>query len=171
MKNRGFTLTEILVTLVIIGIISAFTIPNITGILKNNRDDSFYDDAYRLYEVAKVKESVSKTIKPTVVGNCSVYTLNYLDSNNGFDKSPNCGVYDGYDSYVIVKYDSLSDNVKNYKYYIRLVENVSGKTYGINLAELEKVEKKDKMILGSVTRDLQLSNYEGLCSESFVYTN
>ena len=61
MKNRGFTLTEILVTLVIIGIISAFTIPNITGILKNNRD--YLSSTHKMTDNTLTKECFDYYLK------------------------------------------------------------------------------------------------------------
>ena len=39
LKNRGFTLVELLAMLVVLGILMAVTIPNITGILNQSKEN------------------------------------------------------------------------------------------------------------------------------------
>ena len=55
MNKKGFTLVELLVMLVVLGILIGITVPNIAGILKDNRKSMSYDDASRMIENAKVR--------------------------------------------------------------------------------------------------------------------
>lgn len=47
-NNKGFTLVEILAMLLVLGIIVAITIPNITGILSGQKENVYIEDAYGL---------------------------------------------------------------------------------------------------------------------------
>ena len=54
MKNKGFTLIEILSTIVVIGIISVITVPTVLGVIKKARMAAYKDSAYGYIEAAKV---------------------------------------------------------------------------------------------------------------------
>ena len=54
MKNKGFTLIEILSTIVVIGIISVITVPTVLGVIKKARMAAYKDSAYGYIESAKV---------------------------------------------------------------------------------------------------------------------
>ena len=45
MKKIGFTLAEVLITLGIIGVVAAMTIPNLMTKLKYNRESALLNDA------------------------------------------------------------------------------------------------------------------------------
>ena len=163
MKKRGFTLVELLVMLVVLGILTAITIPNVVGILQNNREDAMFDDAYRLYELVLAKDAVTK-IKPTSDSVCKKITMESLDLNQDFKSSPNGGTYNKEDSYVLIKRVTDAGVIK-YKYCVRIVEEKDGEKYGIDLATIDKISKKDTNILNNITTtpnnsDCQCSSIE-----------
>ena len=148
MKKNGFTLVELLVMLVVLSILTAIAIPNISGILSDNRNSVMLDYAARMLDDAKIKVSMDKTIKPTSFGYCSVIRLNALDKNNSFNKGPYGGEFDRAESFVLIKLDSTPTSggkkTYKYKYYVRIVEKKDSKVYGLNFAESEKVDSKKK---------------------------
>ena len=130
MKKSGFTFVEILAMLVIIGIIMIVAIPNISGMLKNQRLDFLKHDAISMVEAAKMKINKNSMMEKPKKGECIVFSLNYLDDNDNIVKGPNGGTYDKFDSVVL--YTRVD---QKYVYYVRLVEDVSGKRKGIQLEE------------------------------------
>lgn len=141
MKNKGFTLTELLVTLVVLGIISAIAIPNVSGILEDNRINVVIEDANKMYETVKAMEATKKIEKPKDNNDCTVVTLNYLDKEDNFKTTAGNGTYDKNNSYVIIKKAIIGSNTIKYEYYITLIEeddsNISG-LKGVNYSELGK---------------------------------
>ena len=94
LKNRkGFTLVELLATVVILGILIAFSTPIITGMVSNSRNKIYLSDAQKLIAEAeyKIKASSSVIEKPDP-GDCIAISLVYLDSGD-FDSPPNKGEY------------------------------------------------------------------------------
>ena len=55
MNNKGFTLVEILAMLVVLGILMVITIPNVTGILANNKFKVMKADADKTLDTAKIR--------------------------------------------------------------------------------------------------------------------
>lgn len=53
MKNKGFTLVELLGVLVVLGLISLITIPSVTGILKNNKEKAYNKQINTIINAAK----------------------------------------------------------------------------------------------------------------------
>lgn len=150
MKNKGFTLVELLVMLIVLGILIAISVPNISGILADNRNSVMLDYANRMLDDAKVKVTMDKTIKPEFVHNCSVIRLNALDKNNSFKSGPNGGEFDRAESFVVVRLNTISnystEKIYNYIYYVRLIEKKGDKLYGLNLALDKDVEEKNKRL-------------------------
>lgn len=53
-NNKGVTLIELLIVIVVMGIIAAFAIPSVGTIIENSREDSIINDALLLDNAAKL---------------------------------------------------------------------------------------------------------------------
>lgn len=131
MNNKGFTLVEILAMLVVLGILMVITIPNVTGILANNKFKVMKADADKTVDTAKIRFSQLKPVNKPKVNECVVYSLNALNNTGDITKGPNGGQYLQYESFVAV-----TRKANRYEYYIRLVELYDDtKKIGIELKE------------------------------------
>ena len=54
MNNKGVTLIELLIVIVVLGIISAFAIPAVGGIISNTNKGGVYNDAIQIENAAKL---------------------------------------------------------------------------------------------------------------------
>ena len=134
MKKNGFTFVELLAMLVVLGIIMVVAIPNITGMLKNQKINVFKNDAKSMVETAKIKISKDNLIVKPVEGDCIVFALNYLNVGDNIITGPNGGLYDQFDSFVVY---TRSGN--KYKYYVRLVELYKSKRIGVALLDSNSI--------------------------------
>ena len=63
-NNKGFTLVELLATLVLLGILMGIGLPILTGLLSNNRNKIYVADINRMIALAETKlNSSSSTIE------------------------------------------------------------------------------------------------------------
>lgn len=146
-NNKGFTLVELLAMLVVLGILMAVAVPNITGILGQTKENGLRQDAIKMINAAKLTFSKNKKIKYPQEGNCVLFSLNYLDTNNDFEKGANGGEYLPFDSYVIVKREG-----SRYVYYVRLNEKLSnGKYIGIPITTEDKLTAGKDVNYGTIT--------------------
>lgn len=150
MNRKGFTLVELLVMLVVLSVLIGIAVPNITGILKDNKNSMTLDDANRMLDLARVKTTTeTKILDLEINGYCSILRLSYLDKNDDYKKGPNEGSYDKNESFVIIQVKKESvDGVAeiDYQYFVRLIEKKADKLYGINMSPASKVEKREKDI-------------------------
>ena len=94
-NNKGFTLVELLATLVVLGIIMAIAVPNVISVVQKNRKKTLIEDAKKMlsmaqYKVAKENVTVTRT-----------YTLRELDITEELKKGPNGELYDRNNSKVV----------------------------------------------------------------------
>ena len=138
MKNsKGFTLVELLAMLVVLGVLMAVTVPNVNGILKNQRDNTLVEDAGRFIEQTKTAMTIDSKIKKPTAGECLVFTLQYVDFNKEIAKGANSKEYKRFDSIVV--YTRVG---AEYKYYVRLIE--SGDNLSIPFSEESVVSNYQK---------------------------
>lgn len=135
MKNKGFTLVELLATLVILSIIMLVAVPSTSSVLDKNKKASIISDAKRL--VALV-ESEIRNNDNVEIGSNQVMIFPFADIEDGsFEKDPDSKPYSAANSYVAVhkntEYESDGTTIKSYKYdyYVQLI----GEKRGISLAE------------------------------------
>ena len=155
MNNKGFTLVELLAMLVVLGILMAVSIPNITGILANNKLNVMRADATKMVDTAKIKFSSIKESKRPTSGKCIVYALNALNDSGDINTGPNGGQYLQYDSFVVIVREA-----HKYQYYVRLLEKKDSKIIGMNLVKREKLSEDTTDYIKSI-RESELMELEG----------
>ena len=146
MRKNGFTLVELLVMLVVLSILIGISVPNIAGIISNNRKSMMLDDANRMLDNARVRLNVNESEYIPKDDECTLLRLSALERNDDFKSGPNGGVYDKNESFVLISKERSASGIE-YIYYLRLIEIKDDKKYGINLALSTDVEKRNKEIL------------------------
>lgn len=139
-RNQGFTLIELLAALVILGVIMMVAMPNVVGILNQNRNITYVEDAKKLSTTAEYKFRGDNTLqKPTSNGQCIGASLKYLD-NSEFDNPPYGGEYVSDKSFIIMK---KSGNA--YEYYVQLIEAMPNNKghHGVKLVKVDELYEKD----------------------------
>ncbi len=153
MKNcKGFTLVELLAMLTVLGILMVITVPNITGILSNNRLNVIKADANAMVEKAKMKIAKDNTITKPKANECVVLTLDYLNDNDDIKTGPNGGLYNVYESFVI-----FTRTGNQYKYYVRLVEETEEGWFGFNIVDSSTLSNLGNDSLEPITNRFELS--------------
>jgi type IV pilus assembly protein PilA len=118
-NSKGFTLIELLAVLVILGLLVALAVPNVTGVVRRQRNSTYVEDAKRLGTRLKTVHSINPDLKSGCSSSSACcFSLRYLD-NGDFDQGPNSGYY--LKDYSYVKYNGST-------YYVTLIECVSCKT-------------------------------------------
>ena len=92
-RNNGFTLVELLATMVILAIIMLVAVPNVTGIIARNKAKTYVEDAKKLVTTAEYKiRTATNSVRMPATGHCIILTLTYLD-NGEFEDPPYGGEY------------------------------------------------------------------------------
>ena len=82
MNERGFTLVELMATILIIGVVMAVTIPNVTGIFNQGKLTTYGEDAKKLRNTAEYLYRGDSSIDRLVDnGDCIVFSFKYLDND------------------------------------------------------------------------------------------
>lgn len=86
MKKNAFTLIELIVIIVILGVIMLFSLPNITAGIERNKKDAFLNDAGNMINKTKSLLSSNPAFYPQDK-EIVVFTLNFIDKNEEITKS------------------------------------------------------------------------------------
>ena len=140
-RNSGFTMIELLVAIVVLGMLMGVAIPTVLNVLTDSRNRTYIDDAIRMSSTFDQQMRKDNMMPIPAVGSCIMMNLTYLD-NNTFNDAPYDGEYDRVYSFVVARRENLSD----YYYYPRLVEKLpkgdSGYR-GVDLVEVDRLYEKD----------------------------
>ncbi|MCF7925752.1 MAG: prepilin-type N-terminal cleavage/methylation domain-containing protein [Candidatus Izimaplasma sp.] len=90
MNNKGVTLIELLIVIVVLGIISAFAIPAVGSIIENTQRGAVYNDALQMENAAKLY----CTENPTAVECGGTGSLTYADDLSGYIDGFDADSYD-----------------------------------------------------------------------------
>ena len=140
MNNKGFTLVELLAMLVVLGALMIIAVPNIMGIVGNQRLNTIRNDATTMVETSKVKVAKNEFIKKPQPGHCLIFSLSYVNDNGNISNGPNGGEYDDYESFVVYQNTTTGDTTR-YNYYVRLIEKKDSKNYGIELENIKDINE------------------------------
>lgn len=143
-NNKGFTLVELIAMLAVLAILMVITVPNMTGILNQQKETAFIEDAQKLLTTAQMKLLTEKSIKNPQKGNCIVMSMDFLDRGQEIKKAADGGEYVREESFVIIK--RVEQKIE---YTVRLVEiTLNDEVYGIDAVEQSLLEKDGSNMLG-----------------------
>ena len=138
-KNKGFTLVELLATIVIIGVLVAVSMPTVLNLLSDNTKKVYVNDAIKLISQAEYKiRAASTNVQKPNNSECIVMSLVFLN-NSDFDNPPNKGEYLKEASYVVIK-----NNGGYLEYSATLVEKMkNGGFRGVKLTSSTELNGKN----------------------------
>lgn len=143
MNSRGFSMLELLASIVLLGIMMGVALPAVMGILRNTKMNTYVGDSLRF--ISTVDNTIRKDNKMEypAVDECLFISLEYVN-NNTFEEAPNGGTYDKKRSFVLAKRIPRSSSGQNFTYYVRLVERTQADSFmGVDLVEKEKLVKEN----------------------------
>ena len=159
-NNKGFTLIELIAMMVILGILMIISVPNIAGIIKNNREIAVAEDFNRFVNSTKTKFNTRKTKYPRNLNSCVIISLDFADTNEDLKKGMNGGYYSRGESFVVVRKEKSDSGSFVYKYYVRLVEiqEQGGKShkYEIPLTEFSEFTNNTKKYVTNLPPSVDL---------------
>lgn len=138
-NNKGFTLIELIIVIVIIGMILVFAIPNVVRTTQKIKKEQMIEDG---------KNAIEKTRNYVMIKNiypqsgCSdKYSLKTIDENNTIKESPYKSKYETDTSYVKI---CLNDHIYEYSVYLVDIEGnklVKSSSDPVSLKELNSEDK------------------------------
>ena len=161
MKKNGFSLIELLATILILALLMLVAVPNVMSTIDKNKRDTYVEDAKRMITLAEYKVRSDTSIELPASGSCIVIRLGSLDLSD-FNEGPEGGSYDLNSSYVVI-----GRSGSTYQYLASIVENYDGNKRGIPLTtrdDLNKENSRNEVLSGdelNITTPSVGSNLKG----------
>ena len=131
-NKKAFTMVELIVIMIIIGVILIFALPNVTSTLERNKKDVMINDAKDFVEKTKNCINFNKASCPNSTG---TYSLETVDSRKEIKESPFGNEYNRASSVV-----QVSKVGNTYEYKITLYDD----EYKINSKTIDQLNSDNK---------------------------
>ena len=143
-NNKGFTLTEVVAVVALLGIIATLVFPNVFRLVDSSKNKIYVQDAIRLIAQAEyTMNAKSNIIEKPESGEVVLFSMNYL-SQDDFLNAPNSGSYLTDYSFVLVTKNAEG----KYFYSVMLVEETESHTYrGIELCTEDALRDNNSLRL------------------------
>lgn len=139
MNKKAFTLIELLAVIVILAILLAIAIPQVTQYITKSRKDSLMATAKDFVDAVR-KDATSETYEfPIGNDDVTIVSTNLIKLEKGGKKSPFNGRWVDKTSYVAI-INTGTDIDPDYQYYIALTDT---KRYTVALTEDDSIERDD----------------------------
>ena len=140
-NKKAFTIIELVVAVIILGVILAFALPNITSTLERNNKDKLIVDAKDMVEKTKnymlKNNEYPKDDADPSTNDCNIYYLkDGIDPREEIKDSPYGALYDRDNSGVKVCLEEGS-----YTYYVQLIDDNNGIKNFVDYMKLNTEEK------------------------------
>lgn len=134
MKNKGFTLVELLAVVVLLGLIALITIPVITNTMSKQKEKLYYDQLNQLIRAAQNWGTDNNETLNSLNNKCSddyTITLNQLRNENGTDNT------EEYVSYLDKDFinPKTNENFKDDEISVKVYKNNKSYIYCIQTAD------------------------------------
>lgn len=137
MNKKGFTLVELLAVIVILAILLAIAIPQVTQYITKSRKDSLVATAKDFADAVR-KDATSEMYElPISTNDVTIVSLNLVKLEKGGTKSSFNGKWVDKNSYIAI-INVGTDLDPDYQYYVALADT---KRYTIALTESEQITR------------------------------
>lgn len=138
--ERGLTLVELLVVVVILGIIAAIAVVAIGGIIENSKKDAMVADAKQMVSAAKLYTASNPVDEETTMRFAGTLASGEEDGTTYVD-----GLKDPFGETYSDAIVNIKPNGTKYEYEVQLIGSKAiGQTAAISEASLDKKAVKDK---------------------------
>ena len=163
MREKGFTLVELLGVIMILSIVMMIAIPNIASTLEKSKREQYIVDAKKMISLVDYELRRGEVNKPAE-GNIVKITLGYLATSD-IEKDPDGVLYDLDNSYVLVSRSS-----SELHYYVNLVANHGDNTnknwHGIKVTERSNLDSDTRYEL--ILKNMSLATNADIKQETGI---
>ena len=153
MNNKGFTMIELLASMVLLSILMIVAVPTVLRVMDDSRRTTIVNDSKKFVSNVeyKLKNNNNYIRRPKRKDDCILLTLGYLDLGSEFKEGPHGGTYSLDDSFVVVKLKSLNamdalgtSTLQAYDFYVTLVENYENNaSYGLYMVSYDELNSRN----------------------------
>ena len=159
MNKKGFTLTELIATIVILGVLMTVAIPNVLSIIERNKALNMVEDAKKLITEVEYEIKRDTTIELPSNGKRTIISLSYLrqKGSTNLEESP-YGIRYNDSSYVSI---SNTENIYTYSVTLTAIDTKSDNS----------IKPNSRGIKSKTLESLNNSNNDNLVEKASNFTS
>lgn len=149
MSRKGFTLLELLATIVLLAIIAVITIPKVMSIIDDTNQSVYIENEKVLFRAAQSYITLNSELIPTTIGQTNNIDLTTLVAAKAIEPVVDPVTKEACEGYFAVK--KISETMNNYKVYIKCGTSYETDGYGeVNISVPTITIKGDNPVKHSI---------------------